>query len=131
MLAALAEVGKHDDLFVLPDIPAAKLANARRTCKVPADDEVLGLVDLTVFGSASDALLLGRKALYYHNDAGTPEDHQLPWASAVLQVGVFAAPDSSHLVCPGGVSLYVNCAFETVRVAVMLEGIRKTLGGQR
>ena len=80
MLAALAEVGKHDDLFVLPDIPAAKLANARRTCKVPDDDEVLGLVDLTVFGSASDALLLGRKALYYHNDAGTPEDHQLPWA---------------------------------------------------
>ena len=125
VLAALVAVGKHDDLFVLPNIPAAKLANARRTCKVPADDEVLGLLDLTVFGSASDALLLGRQALYYHNDAGTPEDHLLPWASPVLRVAGFAAPDSSHLVCPGGVSLYVNCAFETVRAAVMLEAIRQ------
>ncbi len=130
VLAALADVGQHDDLFVLPNIPPAKLANARRTCKVPADDEVLGLIDLTVFGSASDALLLGRQALYYHNDAGTPEDHLLPWASPVLRVGTFAAPDSSHLVCPGGVSLYVNCAFETVRAAVLLEAMRQGLVGK-
>ena len=48
-----------DELFVAPDIPPKKLANAVAKCAVPDDDEVVGLVDLTVFGSAKDAFVLG------------------------------------------------------------------------
>ena len=54
-----------DDLFIAPDIPPKKLKNAVARCAVTDDDEVIGLVDLTVFGSAKDAFVLGARRLYY------------------------------------------------------------------
>jgi hypothetical protein len=61
----------QDDLHLAPDIPPRKLATARRTCQVPADEVILALVDATVTGTARAALLLGRAGLYYHNDHGS------------------------------------------------------------
>jgi hypothetical protein len=62
------------DLFVDPAIPPDKLATARASCLVPDDEQVLGLIDSTVFGSAEDAMLFAEKGIYYHNDwSGTPE----------------------------------------------------------
>jgi hypothetical protein len=60
----------QDDLHLAPDIPPKKLASARRTCQVAADEEILALIDATVTGTARAALLLGRAGLYYHNDHG-------------------------------------------------------------
>jgi hypothetical protein len=61
------------DLYVDPSIPPDKLAIARASCMVPEDEEVLGLIDSTVFESAENAMLFGEKGIYYHNDwAGTP-----------------------------------------------------------
>ena len=34
---------------------------------MPAGEELLGLIDCTVLGSAKNALLFGRRAAYYHN----------------------------------------------------------------
>ena len=56
-----------DELFIAPDIPPKKLANAVAKCDVPDDDEVVGLVDLTVFGSAKDAFVFGARRLYFRN----------------------------------------------------------------
>ena len=62
------------DLYVDPAIPPDKLATARDSCMVPADEQVFGLIDSTVLGSAENAMLFGEKGIYYHNDwAGTPE----------------------------------------------------------
>jgi hypothetical protein len=62
------------DLYVDPSIPPDKLATARDSCMVPQDEQILGLIDATVLGSAEHAMLFGEKGIYYHNDwAGTPE----------------------------------------------------------
>lgn len=57
---------KTNKLYLDPDIPAKKLRNGRRACEVPESEHVLGLLDLTVWGSAKDSLLFGRKGVYYH-----------------------------------------------------------------
>jgi tetratricopeptide (TPR) repeat protein len=50
-----------------PDIPAGKLRNARKSCEVPEDERILGLLDCTAWGSAKDCLLFGSRAVFYHN----------------------------------------------------------------
>lgn len=58
----------QSDLFVTPNIPPKKLANAVRTCRVPFTQRILGLMDCTVFGSGKNCLLFGCDGVYYHND---------------------------------------------------------------
>jgi hypothetical protein len=54
-------------LFVEPEIPAKKLANARTSCRVPESERVLALVDCTAMGSAKHAVLFCEGGVYYHN----------------------------------------------------------------
>lgn len=54
-------------LYLSPNIPEKKLRNARKFCEVPDEEDVLALVDCTVFGSASDALLFGAKHVFFRN----------------------------------------------------------------
>jgi len=58
----------QDDMFVAPHIPQNKKRNARRACKIPADEKLAGLVDCTVFGSAKNAVAFSADGVYYHND---------------------------------------------------------------
>ena len=54
-------------LYVTPNIPEKKLRNARKFCEVPDEEDVLALIDCTVFGSASDAMLFGTRHLFFRN----------------------------------------------------------------
>mgnify|MGYP000031082844 CR=1 FL=1 len=54
-------------LYLSPNIPEKKLRNARKFCEVPDEEDVLALLDCTVFGSASDALLFGVKHIFFRN----------------------------------------------------------------
>jgi TIR domain len=58
------------DFYVAPDIPAGKLQTARERCKVPPGEKALALIDCTVFGTASDAVVLGREGVYFRNFTG-------------------------------------------------------------
>jgi hypothetical protein len=58
----------QDDLHVSPNIPERKLRNATRSCGVEDDEQVLALIDATVFGSAKNCLLVGTRGLYCRND---------------------------------------------------------------
>lgn len=62
--------GTH--VYKWPSIPPEKEKNARATAGVPPEEEIAVLVDLTAFGSAKDALLLGKRGLYYRNSQNTP-----------------------------------------------------------
>jgi serine/threonine protein kinase len=68
-----------DGIYILEGIPDKKLANARRICELPRDEEVLLLVDHTVFGSARNCLLVTAGGIYYRNDwtasTGTSTEH--------------------------------------------------------
>jgi len=63
----LGGVAGKKGLFLAPNIPARKLANAIEACGVPAEEQPLALVDCSMCGSAKDCLLFGRHAIYYHN----------------------------------------------------------------
>lgn len=81
----------HDevsDLYVAPRIPAEKLANAREACGVPTEEEVIGLVDCTVFGSAKHAVVLGTTGIRYHN----PWSGQQPGAHALTYAELARRP---------------------------------------
>ena len=56
---------KAAQLLTGAGIPTKKMINARNSCAVPNSDKILGLIDLTLFGSAKDAVVFGGKALYF------------------------------------------------------------------
>ena len=60
---------RASDLYVAPEIPPKKLANARRVCEVSDDEEIVGLLDCTLFGAATDCVLWSTTRIYYRNFA--------------------------------------------------------------
>jgi serine/threonine protein kinase len=54
-------------LHLALNIPPEKLANATTNAQVPADESVLGVIDLTFWGSATNSIIFGTKALYYYD----------------------------------------------------------------
>jgi hypothetical protein len=71
----------YNDLYIHPDIPSKKLAKAYKKCNVPTGEGIIGLVDFTVFGSASEALLFGVRGIYFHNgwDSKKPGSGFIPY----------------------------------------------------
>ena len=65
LLKILSELETVKSYFAKPNIPAAKLSNAMSKCEAPAGETIVGLADLTIFGSAKRAILFGRKGTYY------------------------------------------------------------------
>lgn len=57
----LRSLRPYDDLYIRPRIPEKKLKNAINKIGVPPDEVIVGLIDLTVLGSGSNALLFGLK----------------------------------------------------------------------
>ena len=79
-----SQVGEVEDFFIGEEIPAKKIANAKIKCEVPPNESIVALFDLTVMGSAKNALLLTfGGSLYFHNgwEAGNSGAHNLPWES--------------------------------------------------
>lgn len=73
ILATYRSSVNDDKIFFHPHIPPKKLANAVSEFGGSDDvDEVLALVDNTVFGNAKDGLLLTRSAVHVHNMMETP-----------------------------------------------------------
>jgi len=73
------------DLYITPNIPPNKLANARRSCAVAADDEVLALVDTSAMRNAKSCLLVATSGIYVKNDliANSPGRSFLPYSGFV------------------------------------------------
>ncbi len=65
--SALDRFRGESGLYIDPDIPPKKIANARITTQIPSDERVLGLIDCTLFGSAKNCILFGERWLYLHN----------------------------------------------------------------
>jgi hypothetical protein len=65
--------------YVGEKIPSKKLMNARRTCKVPADEEIVLLYDNTVWGSATNSVLVGLEGVYLFEDDSEAVCGKLDW----------------------------------------------------
>lgn len=60
------------DIYLGANIPEKKLKNACHVCNVPDANKqkIFILMDMTLFGSATDVLLMGPQYVYFHNDGG-------------------------------------------------------------
>ena len=76
-----------DDFFVGTAIPTNKLNKGIASCNAPADEEVLALADLTVFGSAKNCVLFTERGIYYRNDWSAKQPGTFFKAYADMKVG--------------------------------------------
>ena len=66
-------------VYKWPSIPPYKEQNARSMAGVPTEEEIAVLIDLTRRGSAKDALLLGRRRVYYRCWQSQPSVAAIPY----------------------------------------------------
>ncbi|MGO9832481.1 MAG: CHAT domain-containing protein [Solirubrobacteraceae bacterium] len=64
--------------YLAPDIDERKLAKARASAAVPDTEEVVALIDCTVFRSAKDALIFGKERIYHHTLGDPPRAWRYP-----------------------------------------------------
>ncbi len=76
-LLEICEKYENNNYFAGNNIPPKKVRNARASLGVPFDEEVIALIDLTIFGSAKDALIITNRGIYAKNVFETPQ--QLRW----------------------------------------------------
>ena len=69
----------ENDVYLGKAIADRKMHNARRMAGVPNDEEVVCLIDLTVFGSAKDAAVLTERGIYYHHVNQDPKQRHWPY----------------------------------------------------
>lgn len=62
-------------------IPAAKLTNARSALGIPASETIFAMVDLTVFGSATDAIIFASTGIYAKDMGESPQHFR--WSEIV------------------------------------------------
>ena len=87
----LAIIRNHrgNDMYIVPNIPNKKLVNAREANYVPADENILCLVNSTVWGGAKNSLLVGLHGIYVRNDwAGDSPGHHFVSYMELLNVVV-------------------------------------------
>ena len=130
ILAALRSFLPQNDLYVAPDIPQKKLANAWAACSIPPDERVLGLVNCTVLGSAKNALVFGNRAAYFHND-WTTSPRQGVVAYKEFPSRVFGNAGVTEVSLGGNDKLNVagsSCSKETV--IALLRAVAYAIAGQ-
>jgi hypothetical protein len=71
VLAILQRYASGMGFHLWPNIPPKKLAKAKSKVTIPADETILGLVDCSSFGTASDSLLFGSQGFYYHHSVSS------------------------------------------------------------
>jgi len=64
LLDILKDFEPVKSFFAKPNIPSSKFATASSKCEVPANESIVGLLDLTTFGSAKRAILFGLEGVY-------------------------------------------------------------------
>lgn len=65
--------GAGSSLYLAGSIPEKKLANARVTTAADPSEDIVALLDCTVFGSAKDAVLFGCRNLYYFSSVASSD----------------------------------------------------------
>ena len=76
-------------LYISPVIPAKKSSNACRSCTIPKEQELLAIIDSTVFGSADDCLAITSGGIYIKNKS---IDSHNPGVSFLSNTEFMSAP---------------------------------------
>lgn len=67
LLSICRRYSGRQDYYCGGEIPANKLINARKSLRIPSREQVLALINCTVFGSAKDAIAIASSGIYAKN----------------------------------------------------------------
>lgn len=113
-------------LHVAPDIPRKKMLAAWRFCGVSSSVPIVGLIDLTVFGSAEKCLMISPSGIHFSNGRkGRPPRGKVTFEELVEFEPRLGDQEISVILAPG---LEVNGGAADVRqVLEILRSIRRGL----
>jgi hypothetical protein len=97
--SVLARWASQEDVHLEPNIPSKKLANAIRSSGAPPDETIVGLVDCTTLGSATDCLMFGLDGLYWHNGSASKSPGPGSLGYSELATATFERPSLSRDIC--------------------------------
>lgn len=115
LLSICRRYSGRQDYYCGGEIPANKLINARKSLRIPSREQVLALINCTVFGSAKDAIAIASSGIYAkNNDSLGPQ--YLSWKdlSEVTIVGSQQRLTAMDVTFSNGRTL--NCIGQTMGV---------------
>lgn len=90
------------DFYISGKIPKDKLKNAISNYPIPAAEDVLALIDATVFGSAKNGMAIGLKGIYWKNDWTTDTvKNFLHWNDLIANTKQITTKGSDLILSPG------------------------------
>lgn len=114
----------ESNIHIYPYIPADKLTNAAGRCRVPQTEEPLGILDLTVFGSAKNSIVFTTKAAYYHYDN---RDFVIPYTN--LPQHTFVMPEKGGDVYIGnGEHLFCISQYGARETCAIMNALKSEIG---
>lgn len=126
-LTALVRMLELDGVILSP--AGKKLETVRASYGVPPEEEVLALIDATVFGSAKNGLAVTPRGVYWRNDRLTPTVFSSLTHEQLLTTGI-----SSGWMCikfaGGGEFDTSGATLSTSDILKFLEGIRELAAGK-
>ena len=70
---------EEEDLYVGSNIPTKKRINFKESCQYTIDEKILVLIDMTLFGSAKNAIAITVNGLYWNDDHIEEEKGIISW----------------------------------------------------
>lgn len=88
--------------YISGKIPKDKLKNAIGHYPIPAEEDVLALIDATVFGSAKNGMAIGLKGIYWKNDWATDTvKNFLHWNDLIVNTNQITTKGNDLILSPG------------------------------
>lgn len=120
---SLLQAFRSDDFYVGSQIPDKKMSNAMAYYPIPRNEEILALIDSTVFGSAKQGMAIGESGIYWNNDWTTESPKKsLSWEELISGADSVAAKGMDLYLAPG---CLFGMAGSGVKSAALAELLRK------
>ena len=115
------------DVYPGPEIPEKKTGNARRACRIPADEPLLALIDCTVFGSARHCLAFTARGIYASNGAAAVTPGRVAIRYAEFAGRSFGDGGYQEVHLGANQHLAVSgCAVPKAEIIALLRSLQKT-----
>jgi len=108
----LAVARRHEyssDIYIDTNIPEKKYQNFKKNFNQNIEEDFLVLIDLTVFGSAKDALVVTVNGIYWHNF----NEGFIPWDTLFIKPIFESAKNSTDITLGGQYDINVSFSSST------------------
>ncbi len=128
----LAKHGKDiSELYLADNIPTNKMNNAKNKCEITEDETIIGILDLTLLGSAKNCFVFGSTGIYFHNSIFSKNRGTYYFSYDSLKNCNFELEgkyeikfDNNHHL---NVDIYSMCKKKSMKIVDILNNIKDTI----